>query len=547
MLEMSTPVPVDTKADNKRETARASENGYHVVGNDDQQVRWRWTPGKVYHWVLAFGAFAYALGRFATNEESYFLLSHMRSSFNDSPFGLKQRQDNQNWEWRTTKHVMENAWMWYLLHPVLARVTAHVAPSLVFVFYSVYSSLFVTFTFGWEVALLFLAQHAAFYVTASLGSTALCYVVATMIHCQKFFIPFDAFAYMYPRYGLMVYRASYVTFHWNILRGLSFTVDFVQAERRKNTGNNIRRWPSYWKTLGYMLYLPMVYLGPPQKYDDFIAQSEGPKPSCSLREITVAIARLLRNGAHYLLMELMAHYFYSSAMTNWAWMSDRLDYASLAGYALALEFNYYVSYLFTYGFAGSLARVEGIEVPATAPCIARLHRCSRFWRYFDRGMHLWIRRYIYEPVMSETRTAFRLILGTAVAFSFTCTWHSLYKNQAVWYALSIIGIALEVITIQIRKWTPVKNFEKRYLSSTEGMRTAKALLGSPHFLLTICACLFHLADLDVCVNICRRILTGFPFPMVPILVVMYSLCHVSMDVAEWEEASALAKRKQASS
>ncbi|XP_049266899.1 protein-cysteine N-palmitoyltransferase HHAT isoform X19 [Rhipicephalus sanguineus] len=445
MLEMSTPVPVDTKADNKRETARASENGYHVVGNDDQQVRWRWTPGKVYHWVLAFGAFAYALGRFATNEESYFLLSHMRSSFNDSPFGLKQRQ------------------------------------------------------------------------------------------------------YMYPRYGLMVYRASYVTFHWNILRGLSFTVDFVQAERRKNTGNNIRRWPSYWKTLGYMLYLPMVYLGPPQKYDDFIAQSEGPKPSCSLREITVAIARLLRNGAHYLLMELMAHYFYSSAMTNWAWMSDRLDYASLAGYALALEFNYYVSYLFTYGFAGSLARVEGIEVPATAPCIARLHRCSRFWRYFDRGMHLWIRRYIYEPVMSETRTAFRLILGTAVAFSFTCTWHSLYKNQAVWYALSIIGIALEVITIQIRKWTPVKNFEKRYLSSTEGMRTAKALLGSPHFLLTICACLFHLADLDVCVNICRRILTGFPFPMVPILVVMYSLCHVSMDVAEWEEASALAKRKQASS
>ncbi|XP_049266900.1 protein-cysteine N-palmitoyltransferase HHAT isoform X20 [Rhipicephalus sanguineus] len=445
MLEMSTPVPVDTKADNKRETARASENGYHVVGNDDQQVRWRWTPGKVYHWVLAFGAFAYALGRFATNEESYFLLSHMRSSFNDSPFGLKQRQ------------------------------------------------------------------------------------------------------YMYPRYGLMAYRASYVIYHWNILRGLSFTVDFVQAERRKNTGNNQRRWPSYWKTLGYMLYLPTVYLGPPQNYDDFIAQSEGPKPSCTLREIAVAIARLLRNGAHYLLMELMAHFFYSSAMTKWAWMSNRLDYASLAGYALALEFNYYVSYLFNYGFAGSLARVEGIEVPATAPCIARLHRCSRFWRYFDRGMHLWIRRYIYEPVMSETRTAFRLILGAVVAFTFTCTWHSLRKHEAVWCALSVLGITLEVITIQIRKWTPVKNFEKRYLSSPERMRTAKALLGSPHFLLTTCACLFHLAKVDVCVNICRRILTGFPFPMVPILVVMYSLCHVSMDVAEWEEASALAKRKQASS
>uniref|UniRef100_A0A131Z119 Acyltransferase required for palmitoylation of hedgehog hh family of secreted signaling n=1 Tax=Rhipicephalus appendiculatus TaxID=34631 RepID=A0A131Z119_RHIAP len=254
-------------------TSHAAGNGrHHVVDTDSQRVRCKWTPGRVYHWALAFGAFAYALGKFATNEESDFLLDHMQSAFNDSPFGLKQRQDNQNWEWRTTKYVMEAAWKWYLLHPVLARLTAHVAPSLVPVFYSVYSSLFVTFTFGWEVALLFLAQHAAFYVTASFGSTALCYVVATVIHFQKFFIPFEAFAYMYPRYGVMVYRAAYVSFHWNILRGLSFTVDFVQAEHRKNTGDTQRRWPSYWKTLGYMLYLPMLYLGPPQKYNDFITQ-----------------------------------------------------------------------------------------------------------------------------------------------------------------------------------------------------------------------------------------------------------------------------------
>ncbi|KAL1414872.1 hypothetical protein MTO96_007132 [Rhipicephalus appendiculatus] len=530
------------------DTSHAAGNGrHHVVETDSQRVRWKWTPGRVYHWVLAFGAFAYALGKFATNEESDFLLDHMQSAFNDSPFGLKQRQDNQNWEWRTTKYVMEAAWKWYLLHPVLARVTAYVAPSLV-------PSLLLCLLLVVRHLHLRLGGGAAvpcttrrLLRTASFGSTALCYVVATVIHFQKFFIPFEAFAYMYPRYGVMVYRAAYVSFHWNILRGLSFTVDFVQAEHRKNTGDTQRRWPSYWKTLGYMLYLPMLYLGPPQKYNDFITQSEGPKPSCTLREIAVTIARLLRNGAHYILMELMAHFFYSSAMSNWAWMADRLDYASLAGYALALEFHYYVSYLFHYGFPGTLASVEGITVPATAPCIARLHRTSRFWRYFDRGMHLWIRRYIYEPVMSETRTAFRLILGTAVAFTFTCTWHSLYKHQAVWCALSVLGIALEVITIEARKWTPVKNFEKRYVATPERMRTAKALLGSPHFLLTICACLFHLADLDVCVNICSRILTGFPFPLVPILVVMYSLCHVSMDVAEWEEASAIAKQKQASS
>ncbi|XP_050037550.2 protein-cysteine N-palmitoyltransferase Rasp-like [Dermacentor andersoni] len=508
--------------------------------------RWNWTPEKVYHWGFTFAITAYALWRFATNEQNAFLLEQMPRAFRSSPYGLKQKRDAVNWEWETTRYVVTTAWKWYLLHPVLGRATAFVAPSLVPVFYAAYSLLYVTFAFGWEVALLFVGQHAAFYAVAALHSPALCYVLAAFIHVQKFFIPFDAFRYMYPRYGLMPYRAAFVIFHWNILRGLSFSVEFVRAERQKNAGDGRRRSPPYWKTLGYLMYLPMVYLGPPQRYDEYIAQLDKPKPSCTPRVIASAITGVLRSGAHFFLMELMGHFFYSSAMSRWSWMGERLDLSSLAGYALSLEFHYYVCYLFSYGFAGALAKAEGIQVPETAPCIARLHRCSRFWRYFDRGMHLWIRRYIYEPVLGDTRTAFRMLLGTAVAFTFTCTWHNLYADNAVWCALSALGIGLEVVTMETRKWTPVKKFEVRYLASPERMRVAKALLGSPHFLLTMCACLFHLAELDVCLVICRRILTGFPFPMVPILVTLYSACNVALDVAEWE-ASATAKQKQASS
>ncbi|KAL3186834.1 hypothetical protein MRX96_026796 [Rhipicephalus microplus] len=531
---ISWPASDDTNMDEKHEAAHKRE---------PEVQRWRWTPEKVYHWVVSFGVTVYVFWKFATTEQNAYILNNMPRSFKESSLGLKQKQDITNWEWETTKWVVVAAWKWYLLHPVLARLTAYAAPSLVPVFYAVYSSLFVAFTFGWEVALLFLAQHAAFYLTASLGSTALCYVVALVIHCQKFFIPFDPFNYMYPRYGLMAYRSAFVTFHWNILRGLSFSVDCVQSEQRNNTGDNRRRWPPYWKTLGYMLYMPMVYLGPPQKYNDFTAQSEKPKPSCTPREIAVAMARILRSGGHFLLMEIMAHFFYSSAMAEWDFMGERLDYASLLGYALSLEFNYYVCYLFNYGFPAALAKIEGIEIPATAPCIARLHRCSQFWRYFDRGMHLFIRRYVYEPVLGGQRTALRLILSTAVAFTFTSTWHSFYSHNLVWCALSALGICLEVITIEIRKWTPVKTFEGRYLASPERMRMAKCLLGSPHFLLTMCACIFHLAETDVCFVIVRRIITGFPFPLVPVLVAVYSGCHVALDVAEWE---ASAKQKRAS-
>ncbi|XP_049527472.1 uncharacterized protein LOC125947141 [Dermacentor silvarum] len=116
----------------------------------------------------------------------------MSGAFRKSPYGLKQKQVTVNWGWETTKYIMTETWKWYLLHPVLGRTIAHVAPSLVPVFYAVYSSLFVTFTFGWEVTLLFLGQHAAFYAAAALRIPALCYVVAAVIHCQKFFLPFDS-------------------------------------------------------------------------------------------------------------------------------------------------------------------------------------------------------------------------------------------------------------------------------------------------------------------------------------------------------------------
>ncbi|XP_049526738.1 protein-cysteine N-palmitoyltransferase Rasp isoform X7 [Dermacentor silvarum] len=517
-----------------------------VAARTDGPSRWTWGPEKVYHWTVTFVAFSYIMWRFATNEEKTFLVDQMHGAFRESPYGLPQKQDMTNWGWRTTTYVVTTMWKWYLLHPVLGRATAYIAPSLVPVFYAAYSSLFVTFSFGWEVTLLFLGQHAAFYAAAASHFPSLCYVAAIVIHCQKFVLPYDPFEYMYPRYGLMPYRAAFVAFHWNLMRGLSFSLDFVRAKRQKHSDENKSRWPPYWQSLAYFIYLPTMYLGPPQNYDDFVAELNKTRAPCTPRVIAGAIGRLLRSGAHFFLMELLGHFLYSSAMSEWPWIGERLDLFSLVGYALSLLFLFYMRYRFTYGFAGALANAEGVEVPPHSPCIAIMHRCSHFWRYFDRGMHKWIRRYIYEPVVAGRRRAFRLVLGTAVAFTFTWVWHSMYMHDGIWCALSVLGIALEVITMEARKWTPIKNFEGRYLASAERMRVAKAFLGSPHFLLTICACIFHLAELEVCLIICRRVLTGFPFPIVPILVVLYSACHVALDVAEWE-ASAIAKQKQASS
>ncbi|KAL3186837.1 hypothetical protein MRX96_026799 [Rhipicephalus microplus] len=476
-------------------------------GQNDVE-RWKWNRKKVFHWVFLVSAVLYAMWRFSDNEDNAFLQQEMRHAFKSSPYGFQRKMDDTHWEWKSTRHFVTKNWIWFLLHPLLGRTTARITSSAVPVFYALYTSLFVAVQLGWEVALAFLAQHAAFLAVASLRVPAFCYVFASIMLLQKKVFDTVFFHYVYDKYGPETNMVTYVAFHWNILRGLSFSLDLIRTQREKPEYYR-SRWPPYWKTLAYVMYMPTVYLGPLQNYHDYAAQLDKVRSQCTLREMGAAISGVLRSGAHFLLAEVMAHYLYSSAMSQWPWMIEKLDPASLVGFGLSLLFFFYVRYVFNYGVAGALARAEGIEIPPHAKCIARLNLCSEFWRYFDRGMHLYIRSARHQCL------APRLLKWPTIA-----TRPSAY----------LLGVGLLMIT------------KSRYLRAPERMREAKALIGSPHYLLTICACMFHLAEMNVVLVLCKGVLLGFPCPLVPVLVVLYSACHVSFDVAEWEASG---KRKEA--
>lgn len=469
----------------------------------------------------------------------------MRKAFVNSPYGLSRHQDTTSSGWQTTRLLVTTCWKWFIVHPFLARAVAYVAPSLVPVFHAFYSTLFVASELCWEAAIGFIVEHAVFFAVASVRIPALCYVTTFALILQKQVLTVNIFHELYYKYGMVTSAVTYGAYHWNTLRGLSFSLDFIREQRLLEPAGQ-RRWPLYWKTLAFTIYLPTLYLGPPLIYDQFIAQVDKVKPKWTLQGIPANVGNLLRSGAHFFLVEAMTHYMYSSAMSKWPWMAYSLDLTSLIGYGLALNFFFYLRLRFCYGFAWALANVEGIEIPRPAKCIARLHRCSQFWRYFDHGMHLWSRRYFYEPLIGERKTTVWKIVGTAASFGFAWFWHGMDKLATYWASLSTLGIALEIMVAETRKWQPLRNFEGRYLTTEGRMRVAQALLGAPHYLLTIFACLFHLAEFDICVIFSKRILLGFPFPLLPVLVVLYCGCYVSLNVADWE-ASHVPKRKEASS
>lgn len=211
------------------------------------------------------------------------------------------------------------------------------------------------------------------------------------------------------------------------------------------------------------------------------------------------------------------------------------------GFGATLNVMFFIKYLVQYGVPSAFARIEGIDLPPPPKCVARSHLCSHFWRYFDHGFHLWIKKYLYLPMVEPEREVIWRLMGTALAFSFTWLWHDMTVALGFWAALSFLGVALEVGMSQIRKLGFAKNIEAKYLVGGR-LRFVKAVLGSPQYLLTIFACLFFLTDVEVTTIFFKKVILGFPLPLLPVLVCLYFASQASLDVMECED-SAKAKEK----
>ncbi|XP_065282283.1 protein-cysteine N-palmitoyltransferase HHAT-like [Dermacentor albipictus] len=498
------------------------------------------------HLFVWIAVVAYAMVHFATSEVNTSLpqkLSHVvGGTLIRSPYyGVTRYWDLTDREWREGRHFLVTAWPWLLLHSVLGRALGHLVPSLVPGYHVTYSLVFMSLKFGWHSATLFVLEHGVFFALSWIGVPALCYVVAmaTVTHYDVFKL--DFFEIVYERNGEHAYYITAVAFYWTVLRCFSFCMDTIRRPPDESTAQGGRNFlADYCKTLAYAVYLPPLFLGPVQNYSDFAASMEKPKPPLTVRELAMLVAGLLRSGAHFLLMDLLCHYFYSAALTKAPYLVSELDNTSLLGYGAILNIMFYSKYLIQYGVSGGCARIEGHNLPAPPKCVTRGHLCSHFWRYFDHGLHLWIKKYVYLPIVGTERKVHMRLLAIAVAFTFVWIWHSMTTAVTFWASLSTIGVAVEVAMAHIKRLDCAKGFEAKYLNP-ERRRIVKAILGSPHYLLTISACMFYLVDMEITTLFLRRVILGFPMPLVPVLVSLYFGAYASQDIMESEAASAAPK------
>lgn len=66
----------------------------------------------------------------------------------------------------------------------------------------------------------------------------------------------------------------------------------------------------------------------------------------------------------------------------------------LYGGGLWMGLYFYLKYLTIYGIAGSFAALDAITPERPPRCIARVHRYSQMWKYFDVGLHKFLIKFV---------------------------------------------------------------------------------------------------------------------------------------------------------
>lgn len=234
--------------------------------------------------------------------------------------------------------------------------------------------------------------------------------------------------------------------------------------------------------LFYVFYLPLFFTGPLLTFNFFRKQMNSPSSpgSKKTRPLLIGVARVLFWG---MANEFLLHFLYFNAIQQNGALMQRLDLWTLAGVGYWSGQFFMNKYTVLYGVPASLARLENLDPPQGPRCVAYIYTYSEMWKYFDRGMYSFIKRYIFFPLGGSQGGVLRQTAASVACFTFVYLWHGSEYYVFLWTLFNFVGVVLERIAAVILDVPVVYNTERRYLSK-EWIRRLHGFLAVPLFLMS---------------------------------------------------------------
>ncbi|GFW96681.1 protein-cysteine N-palmitoyltransferase HHAT [Trichonephila clavipes] len=409
---------------------------------------------------------------------------------------LRMHADNSDVEWLILTSTFKKFYMLFLFQVICTNIILRVNRTITPFFYTVFSVISLSLIIGYAAAAVFIFYPSLMYIFHTFHRKSLCYM---MTICALFFIHHPLFNFI--RVNIPMGDSESFLFDvgiaWLILKSLSFAIDRIDS---KKTSCGMSIFTDIFCVLSYSLYLPVLFTGPIITYETFCNQMLKTAQPLPLKELIHRFLLLVRHILWYFVYEFLLHYIYSHAVQFYPDAVQNYDSFALCGLGYALPKMFFLKYYIIYGVSKCISKLEDIELPPPPKCISCVHLSSELWRHFDRGLYLWILKYLYLPAG-----------GARV--------HDVASEIAVKFFLTT-------------------ETGKLFKTFSPGAQTRiSAAFATPHFLMMCISCCFFLSNFHIGMLIIKRVVLGGITPLGPLLLIMYCGCHVSISWKEHQQNS----------
>jgi alginate O-acetyltransferase complex protein AlgI len=244
-----------------------------------------------------------------------------------------------------------------------------------------------------------------------------------------------------PIVPMVFYKTAYQFHHGIIPLGLSYYA-FRQVHAAFECYKGVMRKPSFAEYGQYLLFLPVILVGPIHRMPEFERSLRRQKWNASL--FSEGLERILYGLVK---VNFLGNFLFNFKLTELGLHTHHLAlrlYLEIVGFTC----NAYCQFAGYSDMAIGLGLVWGIRVMENfnAPFLAT--NMQEFWQRWHISLSSWCRDYVFQPLAALTRNRW---LALVLAMLVLALWHEISIRYILWGSLQA---TLILLTVRCRTWMP---------------------------------------------------------------------------------------------
>ncbi|XP_071833508.1 protein-cysteine N-palmitoyltransferase HHAT-like [Apostichopus japonicus] len=436
------------------------------------------------------------------------------------------RQDGADVEWRFWKMTINSQFLlMVLVYVLIMRVVEILIPLKRELAWTILSVSFLTIFYEWQLPAMLVMHTFVSFLASRSRSTRIVWIVSTLQLCSLYVEGANSIITAYFGFPHLEHAKFFTAIC--IIKLVSFSLECCDEENLPVSPSSENTQDTLFDALSYALYLPFVFAGPCTTYDLFRTQMNKPVEPLNKEMLWGFLSEFIRYTLALLAVEFFLHFLYVPALAHRKDILREESFPTLSAVIVLSLVFFQMKYLILYGFPRAIALLDGFNAPLPPVCVLGLYSFKDMWKYFDRGLHRFLVRYIFIPLGGSRQGVLMNIMSAAVTFLFVFFWHGPQSFVFVWAILNWFGIMLEVLAGKLGRTLYAKDMDA-WLSGATYRRLMGLVLVLPNTFIVAANLVYLHGEETLKIQIKNMLFSGHPSQILWIFVSVY--CNLQMNL-----------------